>query len=197
MEKLDRSDFERLREGAAIIEQDQHGIKVLQLADGTFMKLFRRKRWISKTLFITPASRFANNSYVLQGLGIPSPVIIGLFKMRDPYRSIVHYQPLEGKTLRDLKQKTPENWNATLLQELAMFISKLHDLGVYFRSLHLGNIVLTPGRQLGLIDISDMQCTGRSLRPSLRERNMRHLFRYEKDWSSEDQKMLLSLISEL
>src|SRR5690606_35574721 len=65
---------------------------------------------------------------------------------------------------------------------LAEFITHLHECGVYFRSLHMGNIVLTPDNQLGLIDISDMRCLGRPLSRRMRDRNYRHLLRYENDW---------------
>jgi len=33
----------------------------------------------------------------------------------------------------------------------------LHEKGIYFRSMHLANVILTPDGTLGLIDISDMK----------------------------------------
>ena len=47
--------------------------------------------------------------------------------------------------------------------------------------MHLGNVVLTPEGQLGLIDIADMKVYGGSLRKGLRLRNLHHLWRYEQD----------------
>ena len=183
MQLLTRDQFAAWREGADVLEKDGHGEKVLRLTDGTFLKLFRRKSWFSKTAFHPPAMRFADNATELKRLGIPCPVILKLYWMKAPYRSVVHYEPLPGVTLRDLLTDEPSIDQLELFARLAEFITHLHDLGVYFRSLHMGNIVLTPDNQLGLIDISDMRCLGKPLSKWMRNRNYRHLLRYEADWA--------------
>lgn len=66
----------------------------------------------------------------------------------------------------------------TLVVQLGKFIAELHAKGIYFRSLHLGNIVLTPDGQLGLIDIADMDIYPWKLWFSTRLRSFRHLTRY-------------------
>ncbi|MBA6419732.1 MULTISPECIES: lipopolysaccharide kinase InaA family protein [Pseudomonas] len=184
MRPLSRDQFEAMRLGATVLEQDAHGVKVLRLADGSFLKLFRRKSWFSKTVFFTPAQRFAQNATALSERNIPCPQVIDLFQMRSPYRSVVHYAPLPGDTLRHLLGNSEEARAIELLRELATFINTLHDKGVYFRSLHLGNIILTPQGELGLIDISDMRCLNRPLSKRLRARNYHHLLRYEQDWKN-------------
>tara|TARA_R110000764_G_scaffold61129_2_gene130662 strand:+ start:195 stop:785 length:591 start_codon:yes stop_codon:yes gene_type:complete len=186
MQELSNEQFQRWREDAKVLEQDRYGEKVLILADGTFLKLFRRKSWFSKTLFFPPAKRFAENAEQLARLGIPCPKVINLYKMQDPYRSVVHYEPLAGDTLRKLLNEESSVEQIELFAQLATFITELHDLGVYFRSLHLGNIVLTPDGALGLIDISDMRCLNRPLSTGMRNRNYRHLLRYESDWALVD-----------
>ena len=183
MRQLSREQFETMRLGAIVLEEDAHGVKVLRLADGTFLKLFRRKSWLSKTAFFTPAQRFAQNATLLQQRGIPCPRIIALSYLKNPYRSVVHYSPLAGKTLRQLLNTQSGIDSIELLMNLATFVTDLHDKGVYFRSLHLGNIVLTPDNEFGLIDISDMRCLNRPLSKSLRARNYQHLLRYEQDWA--------------
>ncbi|PHR95424.1 MAG: toluene tolerance protein [Oceanobacter sp.] len=183
MQPLSSEQFAAMRQGAVVIEQDGHGEKVLRLKNGTFLKLFRRKSWFSKTVLFPPAARFAANAKQLKALGIPCPHIIQLYKLSNPYRSVVHYEPLEGTTLRQLLNEQPSIEQLELFGMLGEFITHLHDLGIYFRSLHLGNIVLTQGGELGLIDISDMRCLGRSLPRRMRNRNYRHLLRYEKDWA--------------
>lgn len=182
MQLLSKEQYGSWRADAEVIEKDRHGEKVLRLADGTFLKLFRRKSWLSKTAFYPPAKRFADNAAELQRLGIPCPRVIQLYRLSDPYRSVVHYEPLAGQTLRDLLRKDMALDQLELFARLAEFITHLHELGVYFRSLHMGNIVLTPDDQLGLIDISDMRCLGRPLSRRMRDRNYRHLLRYESDW---------------
>ncbi|MCQ4311291.1 toluene tolerance protein [Pseudomonas stutzeri] len=180
---LSREDFAAWRNDAQVLERDGHGDKVLRLADGTFLKLFRRKSWLSKTAFYSPARRFADNAAALQLLGIPCPKVIRLYRMSAPYRSVVHYQPLAGETLRHLLQKDGTLDQQKLFIRLAEFITQLHASGVYFRSLHMGNIVLTPSNNFGLIDISDMRCLGRPLSRRLRNRNYQHLLRYDSDWA--------------
>ncbi len=44
MHQLDQTDYLALRENCKVIEQDGFGDKVMILQDGTFLKLFRRKR---------------------------------------------------------------------------------------------------------------------------------------------------------
>ncbi|MFT6463581.1 MAG: hypothetical protein ACJARL_000361 [Halopseudomonas sp.] len=183
VKKLSHDEFVAWSEAAKVLEKDRYGVKVLHLADGTFLKLFRRKSWLSKTTFFPPAKRFAANAAELHRLGIRCPVVLALYHMTDPYRSIVHYQPLEGITLRQLLNEQPTVEQIELFADLASFITTLHDLGVYFRSLHLGNIVKTPDGALGLIDISDMRCLGKPLSKGMRRRNYQHLLRYEDDWA--------------
>lgn len=181
MQRLSADQYSALREGASVLEADGYGEKVLQLDNGTFLKIFRRKRLLSKNLVTPPARRFAHNAARLHQLGIPCPHVIGLYRMARPYRSLVHYHPLPGRTLRQLFGECPPDERTTVVAQLKAFIIRLHDLGIYFRSLHLGNIVLTPDNELGLIDISDMRCLSRPLSQRMRRRNYQHLRRYETD----------------
>lgn len=183
--------YRQLREGAQVLEADSHGDKVLRLRDGTFLKLFRLKRLLSSALLRPYARRFASNTTHLQRLGIPCPKVIELYRMTDPRRDVVHYAPLPGVTLRQLREQTAIP-PAELRAQLGRFIAGLHQQGVYFRSLHLGNIVLTPDGELGLIDIADLQCQRRPLRIGQRQRNFRHLLRDAQDlvWLRQDNSVL-------
>ncbi|HAH96163.1 MAG TPA: toluene tolerance protein, partial [Firmicutes bacterium] len=67
---------------------------------------------------------------------------------------------------------------ATLLPALAKFIRTLHERGIYFRSLHLGNIIQLTQERFGLIDILDLQFKGRKINRWLVQRNLRHLQSY-------------------
>src|SRR5690554_7872255 len=102
MQLLSREKYDRWRAGAQVLEQDAWGEKVLHLADGTFLKLFRRKSWLSKTAFYPPAKRFADNADALQQLGIPCPEVLQLYRLTEPYRSAVQSHPLQAQTLRPL-----------------------------------------------------------------------------------------------
>lgn len=182
MQTLDVAQYDLWRRDADVLEQDEHGVKVLRLADGTFLKLFRRKRWLSKNTFYPPAKRFAANAAKLEQLAIPCPRILQLYRLSEPYRSVVHYDPLPGSTIRDLLTAQPDLDQLALFSRLVEFITHLHEIGVYFRSLHLGNIVLTPDDEFGLIDISDLRCLGKPLSHWMRNRNYQHLRRHGSDW---------------
>ncbi|MBK9447414.1 MAG: toluene tolerance protein [Betaproteobacteria bacterium] len=174
-----------MREGAEVLEADPHGDKVLRLADGTILKLFRRKRLISSAALYPYAQRFANNAAALEKLDIPVPKIIAVMRISELSRDVVHYAPLAGSTLRELARAGLSSDRKHRLKEaFTQFVIYLHDKGVYFRSLHIGNIVCTPDGQLGLIDFSDLRIHPWPLGKYLRARNMRRMqgIADELDW---------------
>ncbi|WP_371364228.1 lipopolysaccharide kinase InaA family protein [Pseudomonas sp. QL9] len=187
MQQLALSAYESLRDGAEVLEADRYGDKVLHLADGNFLKLFRRKRLISSAALYPYAQRFADNAQALQRLGIPCPQTIAVYRIPGIARDAVHYEPLPGDTLRQLIA-AGDNGNE-LRAQLGELIATLHDKGVYFRSLHLGNVVRTPEGRLGLIDIADMKARRRPLNRLQRKRNFAHMLRYADDrqWLLADQ----------
>jgi serine/threonine protein kinase len=100
-------------------------------------------------------------------------------------RDVVHYAPLAGSTLRELARAGLSSDRKHRLKEaFTQFVIYLHDKGVYFRSLHIGNIVCTPDGQLGLIDFSDLRIHPWPLGKYLRARNMRRMqgIADELDW---------------
>jgi len=179
LETISEDAYLRLREGAEVIERDGHGEKVLSLPDGSYLKLFRRKRLISSAAWYPYAQRFADNAAALQKRGIPCPKVVALYRVQQIKRDIVVYRPLPGRTLREIVQAGAGD--VVLRAHLDDFIFQLHEAGVYFRSLHLGNIVLTPDSRLGLIDIADLRTQNKPLRSGLRQRNLQHLNRHPGD----------------
>jgi serine/threonine protein kinase len=149
------------------------GPKVIDLGHGHYFKLLRVKSRFSTWGLLNPAKRFARNAEKLRALGIPTVTVEALCHLPDKKCWGVRYQGLEGRTLRELV-KRGELTDAQL-DQLVSFIKTLHERGVYFRGLHIGNILLTPDGQLGLIDILDCY-----FRPYLfafqRQRNFKHLF---------------------
>ena len=187
MQTLDYADYQVLRQGARVIEADGHGDKVLLLPNGNFLKLFRRKRVITSAALFPYARRFASNTLALRKRGIPCPQILGTYRVAEIERDVVHYAPLPGQTLRQLITGDVPPPRA-LLTQFARFVAQLHERGVYFRSLHLGNVVMTPQNELGLIDIADLRTYPWVLRKSLCLRNFQHMLRYEEDrqWLLQD-----------
>jgi len=76
-----------------------------------------------------------------------------------------------------------------LRTKFGAFVASLHEAGIYFRSLHLNNVILTPDNRFGLIDVADMRVLGRPVTPSLARRNFRHMLRDKRDraWLLADQ----------
>lgn len=182
MQILQHDDYLALRESGKVIEQDGYGDKVIILADGTFLKLFRRKRLISSAAIWPYAQRFADNAARLKELGIPCPEIISVYRVPSIERDAVHYHPLPGLTLRQLRDGEggcPDD----IRERFWKFVDKVQNLGIYFRSMHLGNVVLTPEGELGLIDISDMRIKKGPLSKRLIKRNQDHI---EKDSNDRD-----------
>lgn len=173
--------FAQLSQNARILEQDQRGIKVLQLDNGNILKIFRVRHTFTLARIYSYARQFCRNAGRLKKLGIPTVEIVQLFHFEDSTDTAVMYQPLPGKTLRQLNQSG--QLDNALLKEFGQFVARLHQQGVYFRSLHFGNVVRTPEGQLGLIDIADLKVYPCSLATGHRARNFRHLQRYAEDWS--------------
>ncbi|MCL2021217.1 MAG: hypothetical protein FWG81_03740 [Betaproteobacteria bacterium] len=83
LKTMQQEDFLALKVDARVIESDQHGEKVLRLADGRFLKLFRRRRLITSTAFYPYAQRFADNAVALAGAG-------GGYSCPTRYRRMAH-----------------------------------------------------------------------------------------------------------
>lgn len=174
---LCQRDLQLLTNNGVVLEADGFGPKVLRLENGKFLKFFRRKRWLSSALLRPYSRRFADNAERLQALGIATLSVHTLYELPDSSLSAVLYAPLPGTSLTQLARRPEFSW-PKILPELIQFVRGLHVKGVYFRSLHLGNIILTPEGSLGLIDIADMRFLGKPLPNHMVRRNLAHFNRY-------------------
>ncbi|QQD28225.1 polymerase [Pseudomonas simiae] len=180
VQNLQPEGFNQLCADAHVIEADGLGPKVLRLADGRFLKVFRPRRWYTSGSFYPYSERFASNAEQLRTLGIPTPQILGLYRLPDA-SSAVSYSPLPGLTLRQALQSLDNSLRESLIERFGQFMAQLHERGVYFRSLHLGNVLLMDDGEFGLIDIADLRIYPSPLRNALRQRNLRHMQRYPQD----------------
>lgn len=174
---LSEHEYENLCRDAEVIRTG----KVLELSNGDILKLYRVKRLISSALFYPYSKRFYRNALQLQSLGIATVEAKRLFRIPCIERSAVLYAPLPGVTLRDFAEHN--GLPRRIVEQLGVFIAKLHDKGVYFRSLSLNNIIYKENSELGLIDFADMKIYERRLSPHKRLRNFRHVFGNVKDSS--------------
>ena len=175
--RLPQAALNQMIEGAKILEADSYGAKVYLLQDGNILKLFRRKRLFSSALLRPYSRRFINNVLELEKRGVPTLKVLSFYQLEKPGMTAVLYRPLPGETLRQIAEKNGFDWTENL-PRLVELIRHLHAKGIYFRSLHLGNILQTPDGGFGLIDFLDIRFKGRPLGPMLVRRNFEHLRRY-------------------
>lgn len=179
MKCLSEEQYQDIIRDGKVLEKDANGAKVIALSNGRYFKAFYHKSRISSSRLFSRASRFAKNAYGLSKLGINSIKPEQTFKLKNPARDCVVYQGVPGITLRQALQTAPQN--PTLCAQLGAYLAHLHQQGVIFRSVHLGNIILQPDGELALIDISDMALNKWPLVKWQRKRNFSHLLRYGSD----------------
>lgn len=168
-----------LMENATVVESDKNGPKVALLPDGNYVKYFYRKRFWNRELLAPAAVKFARNAYQLNRLEIPTLSVKSLHRIIGAAHTVAIYQPLPGRTLRDLVRSNEAD--AQLMYRLGVFLARVQRRGIYFRSIHPGNIIVHD-MDFGLIDILDMRFHSWSLSRWARRRNWRHFFRYPQDW---------------
>ncbi|MGA4638483.1 toluene tolerance protein [Stutzerimonas stutzeri] len=158
-----------------VLEKDARGPKVLALADGSFLKIFYTRRRPFLARLFPYAARFAKNLTMLRDAGFNVPGIIETFWLdKNTGLSGCLYHPLPGVSIESIFRTDPYRIKKHL-PELATFIKSLHKSGIYFRSLHIGNIILLPNGSFGLIDVLDLQNKRAPLGRSLVNRNFDHL----------------------
>jgi hypothetical protein len=179
MRTLSNDQYDALLMQSDVIEKDRHGIKVVRLPDGSFLKTFWYRHRISSRRIYPEWLRFVLHAGALKRRGIPTVTILQIIRIPHLKRTGVIYRPLEGRTLRQVHASG--DFDEKLAGRLGGFFAQLHRRGVVFRALHFGNVLLCPDGRFGLIDISDMKVFPCSLAVRTRMRNFVHLFRYPDD----------------
>lgn len=180
LKSLTLNEYQRLADRSIVLEQDGHGLKVLSTNDGLIVKLFRQKRLISSALIKSYASRFVENAHVLKALGITTVEVVGLFYCKPIKRALVFYRPIPGTPLRSVLQSGSHF--DEIMESFAIFFAELHDKGIFFRSIHFNNVIVSNNLDsLGLIDFADMRISSKGLSCRMRLRNLKHLARYKAD----------------
>lgn len=173
MRRLSAARYDHLITAARLIEADGHGPKVLRTPAGTVLKVFRRKRLVSSALWSPYALRFARNAAALRARGIVSVDVRSVWHCPARARHVVAYAFLGGHSVRE--RAASGAMNAATWADLGAFVAHLHARGVYFRSLHPGNVLVLEHGDFGLIDIADMTVHAKALPARLRRRNFRPL----------------------
>ena len=141
------------------------------------IKIFNVRGYISSGFFNTYASRIIRNSIKLKEHEISSIEITNELAFQYNNRlSGVSYKYIPGKTYRDLGNKITKE----MITDLAKYISIIHKKGIYFRAMHLGNILLY-NKKLFLIDIAKIHFYPWSLFIFTRARAFRRMIKYQDD----------------
>ena len=102
----------------------------MRRAEGKRLKLGRRRRWLSSGAGYPYAQGVADNAAALRKRDVPVPEIIDVLRIPSIARDAVHYQPLPGKTLREM---CCEGLDPDTEQELktafTRFVIRLHESG--------------------------------------------------------------------
>lgn len=175
-DKIRPERYKKMIATSRIIEGTPGGIKVMMLSSGSYLKFFHDKGWHRHFSFSSYAMLFARNVRKLKALGIPTVRVRRIYKVPNSKSRMVIYEGLQGTTLEQLLLEG--KFDLAMQKRAVAFIASLHDRGVYFRSLHLGNILLCDNGQFGLIDVADMRFKSKPLSINFRVRNMRHFFSY-------------------
>jgi len=181
MTTLDGPAYAALVAGAEVLSRDGHGDKVLALRDGRVVKLFRSKGFFSSNTLIPYAVRFARAARRLSERGIGTVEVLAVHRIPSLRRQAVVYRRLEGDALRSLVADPDPGRGEMLVGALADFLARLHQSGVYFRSLHFGNLLVGPEGGFHLIDVLEAKFSAGPLTVDRRVRNFRHLLPYAED----------------
>ncbi len=176
MQRLLRAEFERLTAGAEILERQAGGLSALRTPDGRIIKLWQRRRGLSSDRVWPYSRRFADNCRRLAQRGFKTPRIEAAYTLSDTGEHALVYPMLRGLPLRKLAEA-----GSLPLADLAAFYAELHAKGVWFRSIHLGNVLKLETRGFGLIDVSDTRFFRRPLKPAERAHNLGYAWSYRLD----------------
>lgn len=194
MKKISTPEIERICTTGKVLARDNGFIRAVRTSDGKIWKFFRAKPLPSSAALRPYASRFVHSSRKLHARGIASVQVRDQYTIAGQKRHVVVYDELPGMILRDAISAAGDDMEQLnkLFTGFAQFIARLHRLGVYFRSMHFGNVLVlakplpTGQPAFGLIDITETQFALRSLSPWRRARNFRPITSYEIDRNSLD-----------
>lgn len=177
MKRISREDLDNLIEDSTLLLGKVERPGQLLTSKNEIAKFFYKRKRISTSTFLPQADRFRVNSIRLSQCGVKAPKVNDSFYCEDLPVHIVIYDLIEGIDFREHCSKG----ELDCLGILPEYLSQLHDTGVYFRAIHLGNIVKCPSGENALIDISDLSVKSGSLSIFRRARNIAHLIDTEED----------------
>ena len=177
IEILSLQAFQHLYQQSEVLMAGKRGARLLQ-DQNTIHKIFMPRNGFSSNQFWPYAIRFYQNSHQLIKRGITAPLVDRLAFFPDNQYYIVRYQKIRGIDCRNYLQIHSLN----ILQQLAHFLAELHSKGIFFRGIHLGNILYqAESNGFALIDLTGCHFSWRALSLHKRLRNLKHLLNHPDD----------------
>jgi hypothetical protein len=176
--RVSKDQFASLCSGGKIISAHRiYGPKVILLPSGDYIKVFNPKSGLTKRKFFPKYKTFVKNTEQLRAYGIPSVTVNQVYFLEEYSSYAVSYTPLSGMDVRSLAEKNPKQ----TVDDLIPFLVELHEKGIYFRGIHLGNVLKLDNGQYGLIDVADLYFKRGPLSILLRVRNLAHMLKNRDD----------------
>ncbi len=181
--RVGAAEFEALCAAGSVLERKQATgeIKVVRFSESIpalIIKVWHPKKLVSSARLNPYDRRFRRHARRLRALGFTAPLVCGWgsigFTGSLVRSRFVCYEALPGVSLRELKPDAD-------LPSAARFIARLHDRGVDFRSLHMGNLLQTEDRRHGLIDLTDCRFLRGPLPTELRIRRIAYFCTHKRD----------------
>jgi len=178
MKKITKAEFDVICSNGKSIDIKGGYPSVVLHPDGSVTKLWARKKGLFSSARLSPYSnRFIKNAGKLAKRGIEVPDITNHTKLENSHIRLVSYRALPGNSIRELIHSSPEKIDLT---DLCRYICTLHEKGILFGVIHLGNIIQTKNGY-GLIDFTDVRFFNRPLSPKQRAKTLRVPLRYHED----------------
>lgn len=173
IEKIRYCQYATLVKDAEVLAHDQFGRnKVFLTQDKKIIKTFHVSHFL-KELFSSRMMRFLKVVSKLNQMNVSTIHPEGCYRCLSPKLNIVIYPYVEGTSLREAAQQNP-----TILKDFAHFLAHLHRLNIYFRGIHLNNVLVNKKQGFTLIDVSNTK-----FRVNLRRRakNLAYVLKYPAD----------------
>lgn len=180
MKVITQQDLDALCQNGKAIDNKGGYPAVVIHPDDTITKIWARKKKLLSSATLRPYSqRFVHNAAELHKRGIVVPEILHHAAVENSHVKVVTYRTLPGQSIRELLEETPESVN---INQLCEYIHQLHQHGILFRGMHLGNIIQRrDDLGYGLIDFTDVKFYSKPVPLLRRAANLATPIRYRED----------------
>ena len=175
---ISQQQFDQLIAESQVLATGKRGPRLLETKQGEIIKVFPQRKWVSTNRLYPYAKRFMRNARLLGEYGFPSIEVTECQRLQGTATYLVKYPKLPGDDLRHLFNNSADG---SVWKEFAGFMASLHERGIFFRGIHLGNVLRLPEGSFVLIDITTVKFRRKALSLSERVRNLQHLMMYPED----------------